>query len=136
MYADVVCNSSRADDGSGAQGVKENGGCDSVSSVLPDAWVSVCRIKDKHYAALAYRYAACALLPYFQCSSTDDGNASDADDLLNELMAAAADTLEMVDDDDDDDNDEISSAAVQQRRRKQLGNCFHGSCYQKKKKNT
>lgn len=121
MYADVVYNSSsRADD---VQGINENGGCDGVSPVLPDAWVSVCQIKDRHYAALAYRYAACALLPYFQCSSADDDDTSDGDDLLNELMTVA-DRLEIIDDDDDDDLDETSSVTVQQRRRKQLGNPF------------
>lgn len=105
-------------------------------SVLPDVWVSVCQIKDRHYAALAYRYAACALLPYYQGTAdlqaagehrhhrhhgrrrdryADD---TDAGELLAELMAAAAAAgLELV----DDDETVTSAAARQDRCRKQLG---------------
>lgn len=129
MYAEVVYNSCRPDD-CGSRGGKENGGEQAgggTAAVLPDVWVSVCRIKDRHYAALAYRYAACALLPYYRCSTDDrhhrrhrDRYADDeteADELLTELTtAAAAVGLELTDDDD------AASATVrQQRHRKQLG---------------
>lgn len=137
MYAEVVYNSCRPDDGA-VKGGKENGGehaGSTATSVLPEAWVSVCRIKDRHYAALAYRYAACALLPYYRCS--DDSSTGDrhhrgrrgdrraddqgADDLLVELTAAAAAAgLEVAGDDDDDD--EKTPVAVRQRcRRKMIG---------------
>lgn len=136
MYGDVVYNSSsRLGDGA-AQGSKETGGelggaHNAHSSMLPDVWVSVCRIKDRHYAALAYRYAACALLPYYRCAfdSSDDRlhhgrrrwrntNDSNANELLQELMtAAAAVGLEMADD------DEVTSEAIRQQQRcKHLGN--------------
>lgn len=136
MYAEVVYNSCRLDDGA-AKGGKENGGehaSGTATPVLPEAWVSVCRIKDRHYAAMAYRYAACALLPYFRCSdgsSTGDrhhrGRRGDrrvddqgADDLLVELTAvAAAAGLEVAGDDDDD---QTTPVAVRQRcRRKMIG---------------
>lgn len=135
MYGDVVYNSScRPSDGA-AQGAKENGaeqgGSAAHSSMLPDVWVSVCRIKDRHYAALAYRYAACALLPYYRCPAADssddrlhrgrrrgrNANDSNARELLQELMtAAAAAGLEMVDD------EEATSASMRQQQQcKQLG---------------
>ncbi|VVC26044.1 Hypothetical protein CINCED_3A004712 [Cinara cedri] len=130
MYAEVVYSSCIPDD-SGPRGGKENGGIEQGSggtvTVLPDVWVSVCRIKDRHYAALAYRYAACALLPYYRCSTDHrhhrrhrDRYADDeteADELLTELTTAtAAVGLELTDD------DETTSATVRQQRRcKQLG---------------
>uniref|UniRef100_A0A2S2Q0G0 BRO1 domain-containing protein n=2 Tax=Sipha flava TaxID=143950 RepID=A0A2S2Q0G0_9HEMI len=132
MYGDVVYNSScRPSDGA-AQGSKENGGEQggAHSSMLPDVWVSVCRIKDRHYAALAYRYAACALLPYYRCTvdSSDDrphhgrrrwrnANDSNAGELFQELMtAAAAAGLEMAED------DEVTSETMRQQQRcKHLG---------------
>lgn len=142
MYGDVVYNSCYHPNDGGPPSGKENGcgeqhgGARTTSrSVLPDVWVAVCQIKDRHYAALAYRYAACALLPYYQ-SSADPGGVdhrhhrhhgrrrdryaddTDAGELLTELMAAAAAVgLELVDDDDT----VTSVAARQDRCRKQLG---------------
>lgn len=141
MYGDVVYNScSRQTNEKAVHRGKENGGDQGVAatpvSMLPDVWVAVCRIKDRHYAALAYRYAACALLPYRRCG--EDGQPdkqhhmggtgrrgtvdSDASQLLTELTAAAAAVGLGVADDDDDDHGETSSVAERQRRRrKQLG---------------
>lgn len=139
MYGDVVYNSCyRPPNNVAAHRGKENGAEQGGAggtpvSMLPDVWMAVCRIKDRHYAALAYRYAACALLPYRRCTADghpDDlhhmGGArrrgtvdSDASQLLTELTAAAAAAGLGVADDDDD---ETSSVAVRQlRRRKQLG---------------
>jgi hypothetical protein len=142
MYGDVVYNSCyRPPNDKATHRGKENGGeqggTPTPESMLPDVWVAVCRIKDRHYAALAYRFAACALLPYRRCSadgqpqdeqhhvgsvrrrSTAD---SDASQLLTELTAAAAAVgLEIADDDDDDDDEATSVVIRQRRRRKQLG---------------
>lgn len=134
MYGDVVYNSNYRPSDGAAQGAKENGGDQGGAtthlSMLPDVWVSVCRIKDRHYAALAYRYAACALLPYYRCSpgSSDDkqhygrrrgrnANDSSAGELLQELLTAAtAAGLEMAED------DEVTSTAMRQQQQcKQLG---------------
>jgi len=139
MYGDVVYNScTRQSNERATHRGKENGGEQGVTatpvSMLPDVWVAVCRIKDRHYAALAYRYAACALLPYRRCSADGQhdkqhhmGGArrrgtvdSDASQLLTELSAAAAAAgLGVADDDDDDET--TSVAARQRRRRNQLG---------------
>jgi len=141
MYGDVVYNSScRPPNDRAAHRGKENGGeqggTTTDGSMLPDVWVAVCRIKDRHYAALAYRFAACALLPYRRCSADGQpdeqhhvGSArrrstvdSDASQLLTELTAAAAAAgLEIADDDDDDSNEATSVVVRQRRRRKQLG---------------
>ncbi|KAF0756674.1 Rhophilin-2-A, partial [Aphis craccivora] len=142
MYGDVVYNSCcRPTNDRAANRGKENGGeqggTATTGSMLPDVWVAVCRIKDRHYAALAYRFAACALLPYRGCSADGQPDEqhhvgssrrrstvdSDASQLLTELTAAAAAAgLGIVDDDDDDDNNEATSVVVRQRRRrKQLG---------------
>lgn len=139
MYADVVHSSCRTNDGAArGSGGKENeprgtgASSPAASSVLPEVWTSVCRIKDRHYAALAYRYAACAVLPYYrrpaEGSSGDrhrrgrhrDADETDADELLLELTAAG---LEVADDDDDcGDDDALSAVARQQKRCKQIGN--------------
>lgn len=140
MYAEVVYNSCRPNETAAVHGGKENGSELSSStppSVLPEVWVAVCRIKDRHYAALAYRYAACALLPYYRCNTYGteisdgryhhhgsrhrdrcvDGTDAAADQLLTELMAAAAAAgLELPED------DETTSTVVRRRRlRKQIG---------------
>lgn len=142
MYAEVVHNSNcRSNESVGIQGGKENGGGEQIGTecILPEVWVSVCQIKDRHYAALAYRYAACALLPYYRravADSSDDRNHYrrlrqrdryvndddeadvDADELLTELTTAAATAgLEVV----DEDQTTSSPTLRQERRRKQLG---------------
>ncbi|XP_025196834.1 uncharacterized protein LOC112595750 [Melanaphis sacchari] len=142
MYGDVVYNSCcRPSNDKTANRGKENGGepggTTTPAPMLPDVWVAVCKIKDRHYAALAYRFAACALLPHRRCSAGEQHHAdgarrrstvdSDAGQLLTELTAAAAAAgLGIVDDDDDDDDDDrngeaTSVVARQRRRRKQLG---------------
>jgi len=140
MYGDVVYNScSRQSNEKAAHRGKENSGEQGVAatpvSMLPDVWVAVCRIKDRHYAALAYRYAACALLPYRRCGADGQPDKqhhmsgarrrgtvdSDASQLLTELTAAAAAVGLGVADDDDDDDETSSVAVRQRRRRKQLG---------------
>jgi len=147
MYADVVHSSCRPNDGAvrgggGKENEQRNTGSSSpaaTSSVLPEVWTSVCRIKDRHYAALAYRYAACAVLPYYrrpaEGSSGDrhrrgrhrGADETDADELLLELTAAG---LEVVDDDDDCGGDDaLSAAARQQKRCKQIGNNNIITCY-------
>lgn len=128
MYAEVVYNSCFPEN---PRGGKENSGNDLASggttTVLPEVWVSVCRIKDRHYAALAYRYAACALLPYYRCFADDRHNRrqrdrytddeTEADELLTELTTAAASVgLEL-----NDDDEKTSAAVRQERHRKQLG---------------
>lgn len=149
MYAEVVYNSCRPNEGTG-QGAggsgKENelptSGVGTPSSALPEVWVSVCRIKDRHYAALAYRYAACALLPYFRCSADvfadrhhrghrRSPDETDADELLSELTAAAAAAgLDVAVDDDDDDKTSSSSAVAQQLQRcKQIGTSSNTTFY-------
>lgn len=142
MYAEVVHNSCRPNAGAAHGGKENSGDLATPPSVLPEVWVSVCRIKDRHYAALAYRYAACALLPYYRCANADPsegwhhhlqqhhGNgrhrdrsveATDADELLLELMAAAAAVGLEVPGDDDDDDETTSAPVRQERRRKQIG---------------
>lgn len=143
MYAEVVHNSCRPNDGTTHGGKENSGDLVALSFVLPEVWVSVCRIKDRHYAALAYRYAACALLPYYRCANADpiEGRhhhqhhqyhengrnrdrgveATDADELLLELIAAAAALGLEVPGADDDDNETTSALVRQKRRRKQIG---------------
>lgn len=124
LYAEVVYNSCRPDQ-VGAYGGKENGGeLFAPPSILPDVWVAVCRVKDRHYAALAYRYAACALLPYYRRNGSADAAAEELSSELSVAVAAAG--LELSGDDG-------TTSTTAARRRKQIGTCARVCVYGERK---
>lgn len=138
MYADVVSSCYNHDRKSEQEtvGTKESGteNIDLTSGILPDVWVSMCRVKDRHYAALAYRWAACVLLPRRRwcrchCSDNDDKHSpnDDADQFFNELLAIS-ERLGLMDDEEEDEAHHNQTTSMIQscyRRQERFGE-YHG----------